>query len=45
MRVTLALNRLIHITIIILREYLCPCLGLGLFMSYVQDKFITSAVH
>ena len=33
---------LIHITIIILRiilylAYFCPCLGLGLFMSYLHD--------
>ena len=35
---------LIHITIIILRHtlylvYLCLCLGLGLFMSYLCDLF------
>ena len=35
---------LIHIPIIILRQilfdtYLCPCLGLGLFMSCLRDRF------
>ena len=35
---------LIHITIILLRHilylvYLCPCLGLGLLMSYLCDPF------
>ena len=35
---------LIHISIIILRHflyllYLCPCLNLGLFMSYLYDLF------
>ena len=35
-----------HISIIILRHilylvYLCPCLGLGLFMSYLYDLFFS----
>ena len=41
---TLTFNELIHITIMILRlilylVYLYPCLGLGLFMSYLCDLF------
>ena len=36
---------LMHITIIILRQilylvYLCPCLGVGLFMLYLCDLFL-----
>ena len=40
---------LIHITIIILRHilylaYLCLCLGLGLFMSYLCDLFFIFSI-
>ena len=40
---------LIHIAIVILRHilylvYLCPCLGLGLFMSYLCDVFFISSL-